>query len=157
MHCGGNVRLARLVYSAAQPAEQNGSGLFLAFSVQRSRPARFQARMQCHPNSLRAISPLGCHVRKHESAMDNASHTVKLIIDAMVQAAGQCIIRWREAPISFTSTQQKPLLKPTDYEPVAGPLQPLNSQSRTAHFVSQCAQKRPVVEVRNILHRSWAI
>jgi len=109
----------------------------------------------CHPNGLRAISPLGYHVRKDENMMDEVAwRTVKLINDAMVQAAGQRPVSWRDAPVRAGASQRKPLLNPAAAGPIVGPTVPLNGRSRTQDFIKQCAQKRSVVEVRDIFGRA---
>lgn len=109
----------------------------------------------CHPNGLRAISPLGYHVRSGESRMNDSDwETVKLINDAMVQAAGTRPVTWRDAPVRAGSTERKPLLKPAANGPAIGPLKALNSRSRTQAFIAQCAQKRRTVEVKDIFGRA---
>ncbi len=110
--------------------------------------------VSCHPNGLRAISPLGYHVRKNENMLDEESwQTVKLINDAMVEAAGQRPVSWRDAPARSGSTQRKPLLQPAAFGPSIGPMAPLNGRSRTQAFINQCAPRRTVVEVRDIFGR----
>ncbi len=111
--------------------------------------------VSCHPNGLRAISPLGYHVRKEESMMDEeAWQTVQLINDAMIKAAGQKTITWRDAPVSATSTQRRTLLNPAAHGPMVGPLVPLNGRSRTVEFINQCAQRRRSIDVRDIFGRA---
>jgi mono/diheme cytochrome c family protein len=111
--------------------------------------------VSCHPNGLRAISPLGYHVRKDENMMEEeAWKTVQLINAAMVKAAGQRPVSWREAPVSAGSTQTKALLNPGAFGPAIGPLLPLNGQSRTVEFINQCAQRRRTINLRDIFGRA---
>jgi hypothetical protein len=111
--------------------------------------------VSCHPNGLRAISPLGYHVRKDESMMEEeAWKNVQLINDAMVKAAGQRPVSWREAPASTGSTQYKTLLNPAAFGPAIGPVVPLNGRSRTVEFINQCAQKRRTIDLRDIFGRA---
>jgi hypothetical protein len=42
--------------------------------------------------------------------------TVQLIKDAMVKAAGEKTVSWREAPVSASSTQRKSLLNPAFFK-----------------------------------------
>lgn len=111
--------------------------------------------ISCHPNGLRAISPLGYHVRKNENMMEeDAWQTVQLINDAMVKAAGQRTVSWRDAPVSPGSTQRKALLNPSAFGPSVGPLMPLNGRSRTVDFINQCAQRRRSIDLRDIFGRA---
>jgi hypothetical protein len=111
--------------------------------------------ISCHPNGLRAISPLGYHVRKDENVMDEeAWKTVQLINDAMVKAAGQKTVSWRDAPVSVSSAQRKSLLNPSAHGPLVGPLAPLNGRSRTVEFVNHCAQRRRSIDLRDIFGRA---
>lgn len=111
--------------------------------------------VSCHPNGLRAISPLGYHVRKDENMMDEeAWKTVQLINDAMVKAAGQRTVSWRDAPVSSSATQRKALLNPAAFGPIVGPVTPLNGRSRTVDFINQCAQRRRSIDIRDIFGRA---
>ncbi|WP_141732183.1 hypothetical protein [Oligoflexus tunisiensis] len=131
---------------------RNGRGQTAFKPEGNSNPKRC---VSCHPNGLRAISPLGFHVRKDETMMDaEAWATVKRINDAMTQAAGQRTVSWREAPVSSGSTQKKTLLNPAAFGPSIGPLVPLNGRSRTPEFISQCAERRRVVDLRDIFNRA---
>ncbi len=80
--------------------------------------------------------------------------TVQLINDAMVKAAAQKTVSWREAPVSTGSSQRKPLLNPAAFGPQVGPLVPLNGRSRTVDFINQCAQRRRSIDLRDIFGRA---
>jgi hypothetical protein len=111
--------------------------------------------VSCHPNGLRAISPLGYHVRKDENMMEESAwENVKLINDAMVKAAGNRPVSWRDAPVSSGSTQRKPLLNPAAFGPSVGPMVPLNGRSRTVEFINQCAERRRSIDLRDIFGRA---
>ncbi len=79
---------------------------------------------------------------------------MKLMNDAMVKAAGQITVSWRNAPVIRGSTQSKALLNPVAFGPTVWPLVPLNGRSRTEEFILQCAQRRRSVDVRDIFERA---
>lgn len=118
----------------------------------------------CHPNGLRAISPLGYHVREGEEQLPEADwKKVKIINDAMDEMAGNKIVTWREAVVDAAGNK-KPLLNPTGQGPTVGPVTPLNGYSRTQAFImggtlpngtvtSGCFNRRTTVNVTDIFGR----
>lgn len=85
---------------------------------------------------------------------EEAWKTVQVINEAMVKAAGQKTVSWRDAPVSASSTQRKNLLNPSAHGPGVGPLAPLNGRSRTVEFINQCAQRRRSIDLRDIFGRA---
>ncbi len=167
-------------YAAEQPGENDLPRVFTMVSLDRrqgSKPAqiyfqrfrrnnngsyKFVAEINsdpmkcigCHPNGLRAISPLGYHVRKGESSLNDTDwQAVKLINDSMIQAAGGRSVSWREVPVNAAGTERKALLNPSAFGPMIGPIKPLRPGSRTAEFIAQCAQRRRTIEVKDIFGR----
>ncbi len=106
----------------------------------------------CHPNGLRAISPLGYHVREGEEQLpETAWKAVEQINAAMDEGGGNAAVSWREA---FFGNGSKALLKPKGQGPIVGPLVPLNGQSRTEDFIKSCMASRPTVFVTDIFGRA---
>ncbi len=104
--------------------------------------------VSCHPNGLRAISPLGFHVRAGEAQLsETAWLAVKLMNDAMDEGAGNKMVTWREA-------NGKLLYKPMAQGPVIGPKVPLSGgATRTKEFIAGCLNTRPTVYVTDIFGR----
>jgi hypothetical protein len=124
--------------------------------------ANVSACFTCHPNGMRAISPLGYHVRAGEAALPpEAWQTVKAINDAMADAEGGKIASWRGAK---AAGGEKPFLKPAANWPIMGPLKPFNKISRTQAFIMGgtlpdgtqtpgCYKRRAQVDVTDIFGR----
>lgn len=89
----------------------------------------------CHPNGLRAISPLGYHVREGEAQLPERDwNVVRLMNRAMDAAGGNAMVSWRDG-LDATSGVRKLFLKPKASAPVIGPVVPLNSTGRTEEFI----------------------
>lgn len=110
----------------------------------------------CHPNGLRAISPLGFHVRDGERALPTEAWlNVKLINSAMDTGGGNSSVSWREAAVADTTTGEKlPLLRPKGIGPTFGPMIPLNATGRTQEFINSCYNTRTTVRVLDIFGRA---
>ena len=120
----------------------------------------------CHPNGLRAISPLGFHVRAGEAQLPESSwRAVKVINEAMDDANGHAPISWRDAVVNPATGERKTFLKPKVQGPLIGSLRPLNPTSRTQEFimgatrpdgstVDGCFKTRSTVPVRDIFGRA---
>jgi hypothetical protein len=118
----------------------------------------------CHPNGMRAISPLGYHVRAGEPQLSEADwNAVKVINDAMEDDAGGNVVSWRDATVA-SGGGVKPLLKPTSQWPIYGALKPMNAVSRTQAYIMGgtlpdgtttpgCYKARPTVDVSDIFNR----
>lgn len=118
----------------------------------------------CHPNGLRAIAPLGYHVKPGEMQLtEEARQSVALINKAMLEAAGNKPVTWRE--VQTASGEKKKLLSPEGYGPFVGPLQALNGLSRSREFIlggrlpdgsetAGCYRSRSTVDVRDIFGRA---
>jgi hypothetical protein len=97
----------------------------------------------CHPNGLRAISPLGYHVRNvrykgflvPEAQLPlEVWRAVTAMNDAMDSAAGDKAVTW--GGIKDPSTGEfKPYLRPESYWPTWGPAKPTNGKSRSREFI----------------------
>lgn len=122
-----------------------------------------QSCYACHPNGLRAISPLGYHVRAGEASLPTeAWQTVRAINDAMEDGANSKLVSWREA--SADGGAVKPLLRPKSYWPIVGPARPFNKISRTKEFIMGgttndgrvlpgCYKAQPRIDVTDIFDR----
>lgn len=109
----------------------------------------------CHPNGLRAISPLGYHVRAGEQALAPKEwFAVQLINDAMIDAAGNKVVSWRDAVVDQETGAKKPLLNPASQGPILGAVKPLNATGRTEEFIKSCTTKRQTVSVVDIFGRA---
>lgn len=130
--------------------EQTGSPVFKPESS--SSPS---SCVSCHPNGLRAISPLGYHVRDGEAQLPEEDwKTVELINDAMVISAGNKVISWRDAVVEESTGATKPLLMPKGQGPSVGPMKPLNAIGRTTDFVKSCFNRRTTISVTDIFGRA---
>lgn len=102
----------------------------------------------CHMNGLRAISPLGYHVRQGERQMPMAEwKAVKAMNDSMEDAQG-------EAPPSWRIAGGKEMFKPNAHGPIIGPMQPLNPTGRTEEFLKSCMTTRTTIDVTDIFGRA---
>lgn len=119
----------------------------------------------CHPNGLRAISPLGYHVRQDEEQLPIADWLkVKVINDAMDEMAGNKVVSWRDVAVDAAGNK-KPLLVPAGQGPSVGPVAPLNGYTRSQQFItggtlpdgtvtSGCYNRRTSVDVTDIFGRA---
>lgn len=117
----------------------------------------------CHPNGLRAISPLGYHVRAGEKQLpEEVWHNVTAINDAMDDIALNRVVSWGSA--TDANGQTKPLLRPEGHFPIIGQSKPQNGFTRTQAFIMGgtlpdgsvtpgCYKQRPQVSVRDIFSR----
>lgn len=124
--------------------------------------------VSCHPNGLRAISPLGLHVRRGEPALpDRDWKAAEEINKAMDLAAGGKAISWRTAVESSGSASvRRPFFNPASQGPILGPVVPLNEAgSRSKEFimgtslpngqlVGGCFNTRKTVRVVDIFRRA---
>ncbi len=84
----------------------------------------------CHPNGLRAISPLGFHVRKLQNGETERQmppeewRKVKEMNDAMDASGGHNMVSWRGA---IEGGEYKPFIQTVGIGPVVGPNQPLST------------------------------
>ncbi len=117
--------------------------------------------VSCHPNGLRAISPLGYHVREGEERLpDEDWKAVELINRMMVERAGFKAATWGEG---LTNGEKKPLYR-AERGPIMGPAAPANGISRKPAFilggtingqqVDGCFKRRSTITVRDIFGRS---
>lgn len=125
--------------------------------------------VSCHPNGLRAISPLGLHIRQNADHQNEAQlperewRAATEINAAMITAAGGKAVSWRSAMVNGV---RKPLLNPTSEGPILGPVTPLNELgTRTEEFimgttrqdgtaVPGCFNKRQTIRVTDIFGRA---
>ena len=121
--------------------------------------------VSCHPNGLRAISPLGLHVRDGEPQLPERDWlAAKEINAAMISSAGSKTVSWRSA--TAVDGVRKPFLNPINQGPILGPVTPLNvAGSRTEEFIMGstlpdgtpirgCFNRRPTVQVVDIFGRA---
>lgn len=89
--------------------------------------------VSCHPNGLRAISPIGYHTRAgEESLIAEDWKAVDLINRRMVEAAGGKAPLWGEG---LSGIEMKPFYRAEFRGPVYGPARPFNAFSRTREFI----------------------
>lgn len=148
------------VYFQMFTRETTGSAVFTPRSN-----SSVSSCVSCHPNGLRAISPLGYHVRQGEEQLpEEAWKTVELINAAMESAAGDRVVSWREVA-SGVNGDKKPLLSPHAHGPEIGPRKPLNGISRSKEFIlggtlpdgrilAGCYKSRNTVNVTDIFGRA---
>lgn len=105
--------------------------------------------VSCHPNGLRAISPLGYHVRAGEAQLpEDDWKSAELINKLMETDAGTKSVTWREVA-------GKSLLTPRAFGPIVGPLKPLaGADNRTEAFIKSCFDKRKEISVTDIFGRA---
>jgi mono/diheme cytochrome c family protein len=117
--------------------------------------------VRCHPNGLRAISPLGYHVREGEERLaDEDWKAVELINRKMVEAAGFKAPAWGTGRTA--DGVEKPLYR-AERGPIIGAARPINALSRTRAFimggtvdgqqVSGCYDRHRTISVRDIFGR----
>ena len=133
---------------------QNGSG-----NYSNSGNSGLDGCLRCHPNGLRAISPLGFHVRGNEKQLpEDTWNAVKAMNEAMDDYTGAKLVSWRGAANGL------PFIKPEANWPIVGPLRPTNPISRTQAFIiggtlpdgsttPGCYKSRQTVEVLDIFGR----
>jgi mono/diheme cytochrome c family protein len=120
------------------------------------------ACVSCHPNGMRAISPLGLHVRAGEAQLPERDwKAAEKMNDGMIEAAGKKAISWRTG-----GPGAKSFYNPNGQGPAFGPVVPLNNKgSRTKEFimggrladgstVSGCYKTRPEISVVDIFNRA---
>lgn len=120
--------------------------------------------VSCHPNGLRAISPLGYHVRKGEERLpDEDWKAVELINRKMIEGAGFKAALWGAGG---TPGLRKPLYR-AERGPTMGPTVPVNGISRTKAFIlggvingqqiDGCYKRASSIAVRDIFGRKPGI
>jgi hypothetical protein len=125
-------------------------------------PINLDGCVSCHPNGLRAISPLGYHVREGEEALpDEDWKAVELINRKMTEDAGFKASGWGVG--TDLDGASKPLYR-AERGPIMGPIKPLNGISRTREFimggtingqqVEGCFNKRRQIRLRDIFGRA---
>lgn len=113
----------------------------------------------CHPNGLRAISPLGYHIDGLESAKmlvegynkdtddlmldEETWKAVDAINTAMEEAAGDKAVKWDEGFNPFTS-----------YTKILGPKVALDAPTRQEQFIRKCMTARTSYSVTDIFGRA---
>lgn len=134
-----------------------GSGIYTPSSLSAASSC-----YSCHPNGLRAISPLGFHVREGEKQLPKeAWEAVQRMNDAMDEGADNKHVSWREASVNGKA---KPFLRQKSHFPVIGASQPVNGYTRTKEFimggklpngqtVEGCFKDRETVSVVDIFGR----
>jgi mono/diheme cytochrome c family protein len=128
-----------------------------------ARPDSVADCVRCHPNGMRAISPLGYHVREGEERLaDEDWKAVELINRKMVEAAGFKAPSWGTGRTA--GGVEKPLYR-AERGPIIGAARPINGISRTREFImggtvngqqlSGCYDYRRLrtIEVRDIFGR----
>lgn len=91
--------------------------------------------VRCHPNGMRAISPLGFHVKPGERQLpEEAWHAVQAMNEAMDDASGGKLVSWRDAVVDASGTR-KAFMHPESQWPIIGATRPLNGISRTEPFI----------------------
>ena len=121
-------------------------------------PSNPSGCVSCHPSGLRAISPLGYHVRAGEAQLDpaNWAQVKKLDSDMVVGQKGG--ITWGSQ--ADAAGNMIPTLDTRVFGPVVGPSQPLSQNTRTKEFivgadgVSGCQNSRTQVSVKDIFDRA---
>ena len=120
--------------------------------------------ISCHPNGLRAISPLGFHVRAGEAQLPTEAWlATKRMNEAMDGSAGGKLVSWRAGKPDAAGVR-KPFLKPEASWPIVGAIRPMNGISRTQAFIMGgtlpdgtttpgCYKSRPTVNVLDIFGR----
>lgn len=117
--------------------------------------------VSCHPNGLRAISPLGYHVRAGEERLpDQDWKAVEYINRMMEESVGYKAAGWGRGVSQGVS---KPLYR-AERGPIMGPARPVNGISRTREFImggtlngqqlAGCYNRRTVIEIRDIFFRA---
>jgi hypothetical protein len=119
------------------------------------------ACVSCHPSGLRAISPLGYHVRAGEKSLSKENwDAVELINRKMGEAASNLPPKWGDADVGGVT---KPFYRPEFQGAIVGATKPANSFSRTREFImggttqgrqfSGCYNSTPTVSVTDIFGR----
>lgn len=117
--------------------------------------------VRCHPNGLRAISPLGYDLREgEESLADDDWKAVEYINRMMIEGAGYKTPLWGDG---VSQGVTKPLYRAAR-GPTMGPTTPVNGISRTREFimggvvngqqVQGCFNRHSVIEVKDIFNRA---
>jgi mono/diheme cytochrome c family protein len=126
-----------------------------------ARPDSIADCVRCHPNGMRAISPLGFHVREGEERLaDEDWKAVELINRKMVEAAGFKAPTWGTGRTA--GGVEKPLYR-AERGPIIGAARPINGISRTREFImggsvngqqlSGCYDRHRTISVRDIFGR----
>lgn len=117
----------------------------------------------CHPNGLRAISPLGFHVRAGEPQLPKEIwKAVKFVNDEMDNSANGRLVSWRTGTDANGVT--RPFFRPESQWPVVGAIKPMNKISRTQAFIlggtlpdgtttPGCYKSRPSIPLTDIFGR----
>lgn len=119
--------------------------------------------ISCHPNGMRAISPLGFHVRAGEPQLPPDDWRAVQIMNEAMDNAGGKLVSWRSAVVDANGTR-KAFMKPEAYWPVVGATKPLNGFSRTQAFIMGgtlpdgtvtpgCYKARPTIRITDIFGR----
>jgi hypothetical protein len=114
--------------------------------------------VSCHPSGLRAISPLGYHVRAGETQLQPDNWFQVKQIDSDMTAGQRGGISWGSK--TSDSGVVTPTLDTKYFGPVVGPSEPLSQGTRTKEFivgtdgVSGCQNSRGTVSVTDIFGRA---
>lgn len=117
----------------------------------------------CHPNGLRAISPLGLHVRNGELQLPERDWRAATEINAaMITSAGGKAVSWRSGVVNGV---RKPFFNPASQGPIVGPVVPLNDRgTRSRAFIMGevlpngqttpgCYNSQTTIELEDIFRR----
>ncbi len=118
--------------------------------------------VNCHPNGMRSISPLGLHVRAGEAQLpEDAWNAAQLINEAMDDDVNGRLVSWRGAQVDG---KFKSFMKPEAFWPIMGATKPINKVSRSQAFIMGgtlpdgtttpgCYKRRATVRVTDIFGR----
>jgi hypothetical protein len=113
--------------------------------------------VRCHPSGLRAISPLGYHVRAGENQLDPANWAQVKRINSDMAAGQRGGIMWT-APTD-SEGRPYPVIDTKAFGPIVGPSEPFSQNTRTKEFIvgadgtSGCQSLRSHVSVTDIFGR----
>ncbi len=173
---GSSMPRVFTIVSVERPVGNTPAQVFFQMFDRESQGMKFTPRsnsdvtscVSCHPNGLRAISPLGLHVRAGEAALPDVDWKAADIINAaMITSAGNKPVQWRSGKVTANGvTVNKSFFSPADQGPIMGLKTPLNDQgSRSKAFIlggtlpngqtaQGCFKRRTTVSVRDIFGRA---
>ncbi len=91
--------------------------------------------VSCHPNGLRAISPMGYDVRAGEKSLSKDNwDAVELINRKMIEAANNLPPKWGDG-VSAEDGVSRPFYRPDFLGPIVGSAKPVNGLTRKKEFI----------------------